>query len=71
MTREESCLPMCQAIGIQNSAPAVDLAVVHELSSAPLGYGLETPGKYCLRQLLTKRAFVEVQVLSNEVPTHC
>lgn len=40
MTWEESCPPMCQVIGIQNSALALDLAVVHGLSLAPLGYGL-------------------------------
>lgn len=55
---EQSHLSVHLVIGIQTSVPAVDPAVAHELSPAPLGCGLGIPGEHCLIQSSThKTAF--------------
>lgn len=44
-----SCPHVHWVIGIQTSVLAVDLIVAHKPAPAPLGCGLEAPGKHHLR----------------------
>lgn len=48
--QEESHSLMNQIIDMQNSVPAEDPAVAHELTPAPLGHSPGAPGKHYLRR---------------------
>lgn len=62
---------MHQAKGIQTLVLAVDTAVAHELTLAPLSCSGGAPRKHYLRRSPTgEGVFVEGQVYSREVPAY-
>ena len=62
---------MHQVIGRQTLVLTLDPAMAREPAPVPLGCGPGVPGKHCVRQSrMDKRALVEVQVSSREVPAH-
>lgn len=72
-TREESHLLVHQVIGTQILAVAVDPAVAPKPAAALLVHSPGTPAKHFhLRLSFTdRRAIVEVQVSSRELPGQC